>query len=170
MWGNSMKDFVKTTGLDKGRAGELAFQETIIKMEKAGIIRDYKRPTYTNEPDGGADFILEAPHNIGEMMGRLKEGNVTNFPVSKKKVNVRVDVKYYNQKIGKAVVDKFIADIKRNPGCDEHWLAGGNGVTGPARNALDKAPEPCRYYSQDDINTIDNTLSEILENMMDVIT
>ena len=144
---------------DKGRDGELRFNEILIKLARFGAVQDYKKPTFTNEPDDGKDFELKAPHNISEIMESLKKGESKTPPFSNQSINIRVDVKNYSGKIGKPVVDKFVGDIKKNPNDNEHWLVGGVDLTKPAQNALEYASAPCRYYSQGDLNRIDNTLS-----------
>ena len=153
---------------DKGKTGELNTIKTFIKAVEAGIIEDIIRPTYTNEPDDGLDLELKAPHNIGDIMESLKNGNEEPPPSSDTAIKVRVDNKNYNRKIGKPVAEKFVSDIEKNPNVSEHWLTGGSGLTAPAKQALDKASAPCRYYSQEDMNQIDNTLSSILEDENDL--
>ena len=150
----------KRKTLDKGKAGELFFQEYVIAMVRAGIMMDYKKPTFTNEPDDGLDFELKAPHNIGEIMDALRRAQAPP-PPSDTAIHVRVDVKNPRGKIGKPVVDKFLGDIEKNPRNSEHWLAGGRDLTAPAKATLDEAPVPCRYYSWDDFRRMEKALPAI---------
>ncbi|WP_310603721.1 hypothetical protein [Anaerosporobacter sp.] len=153
---------------NKGRKGERNFLEKVIfKMQRNGEDIDYRKPTYTNEPDDGLDFELKVPHNTGERLEAIANHKDTIQPPSNKKIDIRVDHKNYDNKIGKPVAQKFIDDIHKNPIDTEHWLTGGNGLTKPAQEVLNQAQKPVRYFSQRDINTISNYYDNELENTLD---
>lgn len=152
---------------DKGKKGERDFMKTIFKMEDAGEDVDLKKDTYTNEPDNGGDVEIKCGHNIGELMGAIIQDKEKKPVLSDKKIKVRIDVKNYEGKISKPVVEKFVADCEKNPQVAEHWLVGGKGLTKGAQVALDDSEDVCRYYSQEDINKVDNYYENKLQNILD---
>ena len=151
----------KDKDTNKGRKGERDLLESLIHpMQRKGVDIDYKKPTFTNEPDDGVDLELKAPHNIGELLERIARNDPVIPPPSKTKIHIRIDNKNYGKKIGKPIAEKFVDDIKKNPNDDEHWLTGGEGLTKQAKSVLDNAPAPTRYFSKKNINTISEFFSE----------
>lgn len=153
---------------NKGRKGERNFLENVIfKMQRNGEDIDYRKPTYTNEPDNGLDYEIKAPHNTGERLEAISEQKEFIPPPSKRKINIRVDHKNYNRKIDKPTAEKFVEDIQKNPNDDEHWLTGGYGLTKGAQKIINLAQEPVRYFSQDAIDLISDYYDNELENFVD---
>ena len=74
---------------------------------------------------------------------------------SKKQIKIRVDHKNYDKKISKAVADKFVNDCKKNTNDAEHWLTGGKGLTSGAQKCIDEAQYICRYYSQEELDKVE---------------
>lgn len=146
---------------NKGRKGERDLLESLIHpMQRNGEDIDYRKPTFTNEPDDGVDLELKAPHNTGERLERIARGEPVIPEPSHSKILIRVDHKNYEKKIQKPIAQKFVDDIDKNPNDAEHWLTGGSGLTKGAQEVLDNAPAPTRYFSQDDINTINSYYNE----------
>ena len=163
-----MKNVQNDRDKNKGRKGERKLlEDTIFKMQRNGEDIDYRKPTYTNEPDDGLDFELKAPHNTGERLEAVARHKDIIPPPSNTKINIRVDHKNYDKKIGKPIAQKFVDDIQKNPNDAEHWLTGGNGLTKPAQEVLSQAQEPVRYFSQRDIDTISNYYDNELEIFLD---
>lgn len=153
---------------NKGKKGEaqlLGIFSTIMEVE-ANV--DVVRGTFTNEPDNGVDLKVKAPHNIAEKFKDILEDNEKKQVLSNTKILIRIDHKEYEKPIGKAVVDKFVGDIEKNPEYAEHWLTGGPRLTNGAEKVLKNASKPCRYYSSDDINKLKNYYKNELENDLDV--
>lgn len=154
---------------NKGRKGERDFLENIVfKMQRNGEDIDYIKPTYTNELDNGLDYELKASHNTGERLKAIAERKEIVPPPSNTKINIRVDHKNYDGKIGKPIAKKFIDDIQKNPNDAEHWLTGGHGLTSGAQKVMNQAQEPARYFSQEDIDAISDYYDNELENSVDV--
>lgn len=152
---------------DKGKKGERDLIKTILKMEEAGVDIDMKKTTYTNEPDDGLDLEIKCGHNIGELMEAIIQDKETKPTLSKEKIKVRIDVKNYGKKISKPVVDKFVGDCEKNTQAAEHWLVGGAGLTKGAKDVMEKTEHVCRYYSQENIDKVDNYYKNELENLVD---
>ena len=79
----------------------------------------------------------------------------------------RLDAKNYGGRIGKPVADKFVADCEKNPQDAEHWLVGGERLTKGAKEVIEDSEHVCRYYSQEDINKVDNYYENELRNIVD---
>ena len=130
-------------------------------MEEAGEDVDFRKPTFTNEPDDGLDIELKAPHNTGERLECIARQDTTIPPPSNSKINIRIDHKYYNDKIGKAMAQKFVNDIPKNPDDSEHWITGGKGLTSGAQRVLKEAQAPTRYFSDKDLDVINAYFNEV---------
>ncbi len=152
---------------DKGKKGERDLMKTIFKMEEAGEDIDIKKPTYTNEPDDGLDLEMRCGHNIGELMAAIIQGEEKKPVLSDKKIKVRIDVKNHGGRIDKPIADKFVSDCEKNPQVAEHWLVGAERLTKGAQEVLDDSEYVCRYYSQEDINKVDNYYENKLQNSLD---
>lgn len=106
------------------------------------------------------DLELKVPHNTGERLERIARHDPVIPEPSNTKISVRVDHKNYDKKISKPIAKKFVDDIDKNPNVAEHWLTGGGGLTKGAKDELNSAPAPTRYFSQDDIDTISSYYNE----------
>ena len=164
LWGRLMS---KKINDDKGKKGERDLMKTIFKMEEAGEDIDIKKPTYTNEPDDGLDLEMKCGHNIGELMNAIIHDKEKKPVLSQKKIKVRIDAKNYGGRIGKPVADKFVADCEKNPQDAEHCLVGGERLTKGAKEVIEDSEHVCRYYSQEDINKVDNYYENELRNIVD---
>lgn len=148
-----------------GKIGEAKFAITVSKMAQVEDTIDFRKPSFTNAPDEGMDFQLKAPHNISEKLQDIIEGKEHVSKLSNTDIKIRVDHKEYeDRKIGKAIAEKFVDDIEKNPDNAEHWLTGGKGLTAGAKNVLQNADGVVRHYSIEDINKIDNYYQNELEN------
>ena len=158
-----MKDHDK----NKGRKGERNLIEKLLfSAERAGEDVDFRKPTYTNEPDDGLDIEMKAPHNFGEKLEAIVNNDDVP-PSSTTNIDIRIDHKNYQDKIGKPIVAKFIDDCEKNPNDSEHWLTGGKGLTAPAQKELKKSEHVTRYFSNDDLNKIEQYFENEAENMID---
>lgn len=163
LWGRLMG---KKKNGDKGKKGERDLMKTIFKMEEVGEDIDIKKPTYTNEPDDGLDLEMRCGHNIGEHMSAIINSEERIPVLSQEKIKVRIDVKNYGGRIGKPVADKFVGDCEKNLQAAEHWLVGGERLTKGAKDVIENSDHVCRYYSQEDINKVDNYYENKLKNIV----
>jgi predicted nucleotidyltransferase component of viral defense system len=148
-----------------GKIGEAKFTSTISKIAQVEDTVDFRKPSFTNAPDGGMDFEIKAPHNISEKLKDIIDGKEQVSKLSDIDVKIRVDHKEYkDRKIGKAIAKKFVDDIEKNLDNAEHWLTGGKGLTAGAKSEIENAEGVVRHYSSEDIKKIDNYYQNELEN------
>lgn len=152
----------------KGKKGEAILAITLAKITQVEENFEFKKPTYTNAPDDGLDFAVKMPHNFHEKLDAIIQNKDEIPSTSSTEVEVRIDNKDYAGKISKPIVDKFINDCEKHPDMAEHWMTGGKGLTKGAEKALNGSDYVTRYYSKEDLNTIDNYYQQELDNEVDV--
>lgn len=151
-------------GKNKGKIGEAKTARTLTKIAEIEDTVDFTKPSFTNAPDNGVDFELKAPHNIAEKLNGIIKENPKIPNLSNADIIIRIDNKDYEGKIGKPVADKFVKDVDKNPGYAEHWMTGGGGLTKGANEAFEKSDGVVRYYSQENIEKIDNYYQNEIDN------
>ena len=124
---------------NKGKKGETRLIRLVCDIMDAEASTDFTRHTNTNTADGGADIVLEHPREYYDRLLYVasvesrSEPRTSNLSV---RVKTRIDNKNYNGKIDEVVVNKFGGDIRKNPDCEGHLLAGGEGLTRGGKIAL----------------------------------
>jgi hypothetical protein len=153
-----------------GKVGEAKMAQTLGKMAEVEDKVDFTKPSFTNAPDNGVDFELQCPHNYPKKIDQIIEDGKSEQKLSKKNIKIRIDHKEYKGKIGKATAEKFVKDCDKNDeNYDEHWITGGKGLTKGAEKVLEEANKDyvCSYYSQEEINKINNFYINEIENIND---
>lgn len=152
----------------KGKNGEAKLAITLAKITQVEENFEFKKPTYTNAPDDGLDFAVKMPHNFSEKLDAIILKKDEMPPTSSVEVEARIDNKDYNGKISKPIMDKFINDCNKHIDMAEHWLTGGGGLTKGAQKAMNDSEYVIRYYSQENIDNIDNYYQLEIDNEVNV--
>lgn len=150
--------------MSKGKKGEMRIVRTVTVVALREPDVDFTRHTTTNTADRGEDLNLRAPSNLGEKFEDIIKNGTTNIQSSDKKINIRIDGK--NKKADKDDVEKFVDDIKKNPGSDEHWLIYQD-ISKPGRKVINDAKKvftkPIRAFSFDEILKVEHSYSALEE-------
>jgi hypothetical protein len=114
---------------NKGKNGEMRVLRLLTHIVEAVENCDITRHTNTNTADGGADLILEHPLGLLSHLDQIANRHTEHHPSDLEdspRVKTRIDVKNTSNKISPDIVKKFGGDIRRNPDCIGHALAGGS--------------------------------------------
>ena len=124
---------------NKGRKGETRLIRLVCDIMDTEESTDFTRHTNTNTADGGADIVLEHPREFYDRLLDIASVESRSEPKTSNpdtRVKSRIDNKNYNGKLDEVVVNKFGGDIRKNPDCEGHLLAGGEGLTRGGKIAL----------------------------------
>jgi len=141
---------------EKGRKGELAvcaiFSNIGTHERNIEVIRDNKTCT----PERGVDLVVFCPHNTSNKLDEIAEKGDSEIGLSNTEISVRVQVKNFSGAIGKATMEEFVEDSKKNPQFAEHWGVGGLRLTKGAKEVLENANKnvPTKWYTADSITKI----------------